>query len=54
MKKKYEVFCNSTGNPNGSGVRVRVEAESEFQAMQLALQRAGKPNDKVASLKEVK
>lgn len=54
MKKKYEVFCNSTGNPNGSGVRVRVEAESEHEAMQIALKRAGGSNNKVASIKEKK
>ncbi len=52
MKKTYEVFCNSTGNPNASGVRVRVEAESEFEAMQIALRRAGGSNTKVASIKE--
>ena len=51
MKKEYEIFCNSTGNPNSSGVRIRVTAESEHQAIQLALQRAGATNNKVASVK---
>lgn len=54
MKKEYEVFCNSTGSPNSSGVRVRVSAESEHEAMQLAIKRAGGSNNKVATIKEIK
>ncbi len=51
MKKTYEVFVNTTGNPNGSGTRITVQAESEHEAMQIALQRSPR-GYVVASIKQ--
>lgn len=50
MKKTYEVFVNTSGNPSHSGTRFTVQAESEYEAIQEALRRH--PNEKVASIKE--
>ena len=52
MKKTYSVLVNNTGRPTSGGVRVTVQADSEFEAMRLAIQRAGVPNGQVAEIKQ--
>lgn len=51
MKKTYVILVNSTGRPTSGGVRVTVQAESEFEAIRLAIQRAGVPNGQAAEVK---
>ena len=51
MKRTYEILVNKVGKPGYSGTRVTVQAESEFEAMQIALRRAGVPDGKVAEVK---
>ena len=52
MKKTYSVLVNDTGRATSGGVRLTVQAESEFEAMRLAIQRAGVRNGQVAEIKQ--
>ena len=49
MKNTYVIFLTKSGNRCESGVQLQVQADSEFNAIQIALQRH--PGLKVASIK---
>ena len=52
-EKTYVILVNREGKPGYSGTRVTVQAESEFEAMQIAIRRAGVPNGQVAEIKQI-